>query len=100
MCETATESLSGDDSISTAIVNAIAAVEGVDPIDLDLCLGNYLDTDALNQLYANHPERERVPSFSVSFEEYEVQIDSYRTVTVSQVCDDAETCEPVEVTNE
>jgi len=40
-----------DGDVATTLVLAIADVEGVDPLDLDFTLNDYVDPDALNRLF-------------------------------------------------
>ena len=43
---------SPEESISTAVVRAVADTRGVDPVDLDVRLYDYVDPCALNRLFA------------------------------------------------
>lgn len=41
----------GDGSVSEAVVTAVAAANGVDPLDLDTLLHDVVDPDALERLF-------------------------------------------------
>lgn len=45
------------DAPSTAVVMAVAAVRDIDPIDLDCCLADAVDPDALDRLYSDDRRR-------------------------------------------
>ncbi|PSP75107.1 hypothetical protein BRC81_16635 [Halobacteriales archaeon QS_1_68_20] len=42
-----------DEAVSDAVVRAVASVEDVDPLDLDVRLFDVLDPDALDRLFRN-----------------------------------------------
>lgn len=39
---------------SIAVIEAIAAIKGIDPMDMDSTLYDYIDPDALNQLFLSN----------------------------------------------
>lgn len=41
----------GPDAVSTAVVRAVADFRGIETVDLDACLYNIVETDALEQLF-------------------------------------------------
>lgn len=41
----------GPEEVTTAVIEAIATFEGIDPIDLDVRIGDVVDPDALNALF-------------------------------------------------
>lgn len=43
----------GDSEVSMRVVTAVADAEGVDPVDLDWRLGDWIDPDALQALVAS-----------------------------------------------
>lgn len=47
----------GNEELTTVIIEAIAAVEGIDPIDLDVRIGAVVDPDALNTLFGSSSDR-------------------------------------------
>ena len=53
MGSASTAVLSPKKSLTTSVVLAIADAEGVDPMDLDFVLHDYVDTDAIEQLLAH-----------------------------------------------
>lgn len=58
--------LEPDESVSTAVVRAVSAVEGRGPLSLDL-LGHVLDVDALDALFAPRPNGESRTGGRLSF---------------------------------
>lgn len=78
-------SIDDGESPSTAVVRAVAAVEGIDPTEEDLPLYDQLDPDALDALLS-HSAGSDVSEVSVDFRlgDYRVRIDD-ETVTVREV---------------
>jgi hypothetical protein len=73
-----------DGPITDAVVEALAAVEGVEPENLDLRLYDSIDGDAVERLYeitADRGERLRL-AFTVG--EYEVVVDNRGYVAVRE----------------
>jgi hypothetical protein len=73
-----------DESISDTVVEALAAVENVEPEHLDVRLYDSIDSDALDELYqttAERPERLRV-AFTIGT--YEVTVADNGQVVVRQ----------------
>lgn len=66
---------------STVIIEAIASLEGVDPIDLDVSLYEAVDLDALDALSSD-----RADDVTVTFvvEEYRVEVATDATVVVER----------------
>ncbi len=63
-----------------AVVEAVAAAEGVDPIELEPTLGSVIDVDALNELFDRRPGGAGRVSFS--YHGYHVTVGSDGRVTV------------------
>ena len=66
------------------VVETIADANGVDPLDLDYALGNYVDCDALEAL-ARHPGTAWTLSFEVP--DHTVTVTSGGTVHVEELSD-------------
>lgn len=78
-----------DGSISDTVVEALAAVENVDPKNLDLRLYDSVDADALDCLYettAERPERLRV---AFTIDEYEVMVEDDGRLLVRERVEDS-----------
>jgi hypothetical protein len=71
-----------DKPVSVAIVEAVAASEGVDPHALPEPLQDYVDVDALNRLSA-----ERSCRISFVYFEYRVTVTAGECVTVTPLQD-------------
>jgi len=69
---------SGQTPISLAVVEAVAAAEGVDPLDLPVPLATVVDTDALDALFRGKSGRVSFDYFG-----YRISVDSDRTVAVA-----------------
>lgn len=65
---------------SIAIVRAIAAIEDVDPIDLECTLHDYVEAEALDRLTAHDGLGRLGVDFSVCG--YRVRVDNSDTITV------------------
>lgn len=73
-----------DAPMSVAVVRALAAVEEVRPIEIDVRLYDYLDTDALDRLFENargNAHDEWTIEFTV--DRYDVTVSGDGTVTVA-----------------
>lgn len=57
----------GEGAVVTTVVEAIATVRGVDPIDLDVNLNDHVDTDALECLY-RHARRNAGGDLQLQFD--------------------------------
>lgn len=57
----------GEGAVVTTVVEAIAAVRGVEPVDVDFRLDESVDTDALEGLY-RHARRRPERTLRVEFE--------------------------------
>jgi hypothetical protein len=71
----------GRESVSVAVVEAIATVKEIDPETWQFCLHDYLDPDALDALVASH-ETDLTLTFTV--ETHTVTIESDGTVTIAE----------------
>lgn len=69
---------------SIAVVEAVAAREGVDPVELDRPLNDVLDPDALDRLVRSYDAQPGASPFEVSFTYYgySVTVSSSGTVRV------------------
>jgi len=61
-----------DASVSMAVVDAISELSGQHPVDLDFCLAEYVDPDALDALFS--PRRDRAIEVTVTVDAYEVTV--------------------------
>lgn len=77
-----------DYPISEAVVDAVAAAEGVEPTELTARLHDSIDTDALDRLYESATERGEDLRLAFTFGEYEVVIESERPVLVRESSED------------
>jgi len=68
--------------LTTAIVRAIAELNGTDPTELDFCLADHVDPDALNALFAGEGANDLELTLTVA--EYEVFVDATGTVTARE----------------
>lgn len=59
--------LSTDESVSEGIIRAVAQVKGVDPVDLNERLYDYVDPGALERLCTTDPDSSPRPDIQVSF---------------------------------
>lgn len=73
-----------EESVTIAVIEAIAAVEGVSPVDVDLKLYDYLDLEALDDLF-NHASRRGNAMWTMEFsvEGYDVTVRDDGAVTIS-----------------
>lgn len=70
-----------DESTSTAVVGAVAAVSDTDPLEMEP-LQNSVDTDALNVLTTPRVDAEGDRHVTFTFQGYEVTASSYGSITV------------------
>ena len=73
------------ESLSIAVIIAIAEHEGVDPVELDTPLYEVVDPDALDALFSGHRDGTGSPRghLSFSYNGYEVHVTSDGDVRVS-----------------
>lgn len=79
-----TEHAPGDGPITDAIVEALAAVEGVDPEVLDLRLYDSVDGDAVERLYETAADRGERLRLVFTIDAYEVVVDNDGYVAVRE----------------
>jgi hypothetical protein len=77
--ERAIDRTAGGDPVSTAVIEAIADIESVEPKDLDLRLYDAIDPEALERL-CDDAESDLVLEFSVA--DYRVRVTGEGTVFV------------------
>jgi hypothetical protein len=68
--------------VTAALVDGIAALEGREPTDLDICLGEHIDTDALEALFDGTTESTAL-ELQIAIGEYDALVRSDGTVTVA-----------------
>jgi hypothetical protein len=78
-----------EESVSAAVVRSLADAEGVDPVDLDECLYDHVDPDALDKLFQGREgsllsRRARV-SFTIS--DYRVEIEGTQKIVLTRQFD-------------
>lgn len=78
--------------VPTRIVRGIAALEDVDPTDLEFRLADHVDVDALEALFAR-PDAIGDVRLEWSIAEFDVVVDSPGDVRVVRACDRPEQCE-------
>lgn len=73
-----------EESVTVAVIEAIAAVEGVSPVDVDVRLYDYLDLEALDDLFS-HASRKGNAMWTMEFsvEGYDVTVHDDGAVTVA-----------------
>jgi hypothetical protein len=77
---TPTVRIADDRPVSDAVVEAVAAAAGVDPLELDVMLYEVVDPDALDRLFAgDRPTRGRI-EFEMA--DFAVTVDAGRRVVV------------------
>jgi hypothetical protein len=64
--------LTADTSVPMAVVTAISELSGQHPVDLDVCLAEYVDPDALDALFS--PGMDREIEVTVPVDAYEVTV--------------------------
>jgi hypothetical protein len=67
--------------VTAALVDGIASIEGRDPTDLDICLGEHVDTDALEALFDGADGS--TLELQIAIREYDAVVRSDGTVTVA-----------------
>ncbi|WP_224447627.1 HalOD1 output domain-containing protein [Haloprofundus salilacus] len=72
----------GETDLSFAVIDAIAAVEGVDPLDLDPFMHESINPDALNSLFAGTEETGLGGSVAFEALSYTVVVESHGRITV------------------
>jgi len=98
MNTTASHSISAatDESISLTVIRAVADAKGVDPVDMDARLNDYVEPDALDRLFASgsgQPHWDGRVSFTMA--DCRVEISGSGTVVVTPVREDATAPEAV-----
>lgn len=80
-----TRRIDSDESTSTSVVEAVASAKGVDPIDLDDCLYDYIDPGALDTLIGggDRPDSDLCLSFTMA--DCYVTLDRSGLITVTAV---------------
>ena len=64
------------DSVSVAVVFAIAEIEGIAPEKVDVCLFDYVDTNAIENLFdSSAPSLARCGTVSFLVDDYDITID-------------------------
>jgi hypothetical protein len=77
----APDRLTTDGCVTMAVVTAISELSGQHPVDLDFCLADYVDPDALDALFA--PARDRAIELTLTVDAYEVTVrDTGTEITV------------------
>lgn len=95
MCETAVLDAGRSQSrgLSTVVVSGIAIIEGVDPLELDVCLAEHVDPDAIEALITHGADRSMDTQLRFTVAEYEVVVAAPGDVVVSRVCNAPEQCD-------
>lgn len=89
-------SAAADESISLTVIRAVADANGVDPIDMDERLNDYVEPDALDRLFqsgSGQPHWNGRVSFTMA--DCRVEISASGTVVVTPVRDDSTAPEAV-----
>lgn len=75
-----------DRSPSLAVIEKVAAREGVDPMDLDESLFEAIDPDALDELVRSSPDGNPASDFSITFpfHGYEITVSSDGAVQLAR----------------
>lgn len=73
-----------DGPVTDAVVEALAAVENVEPEDLDLRLYDSVDGDAVERLYETTADRDEHLRVAFTIDTYEVVVDSSGLVVVCE----------------
>ena len=77
-----------EESISTAVVRAVADARGVDPVDIDVRLHDYVDPCALNCIFAaNGDASSRNYRVSFTVADCHVYLDGSRKIVVTPQTD-------------
>lgn len=76
------------ESVSETVIRAVAAEQGVDPLEMDACLYDVIDPHALDAVFDHHTGDERREDgerrLSFTFDGYRVAIDESRRVFVTE----------------
>lgn len=83
----------GVDAIVMGIIDGLSAVSGTDPLDMEP-LQSYVDTDALAAMIASHTARTTTEgdlTVHLDVDDYEVRIESYGRIHVTERDADART---------
>ncbi|MFB6164038.1 MAG: HalOD1 output domain-containing protein [Haloarculaceae archaeon] len=96
MCTTVSVAVdrSTTDRVTAAIVDAMAAIENSDPLDLDVRLGEHVDADALDAAFAHANDHDTALDVSLRVADYDVTVETPGEVQLTKRCDDPSTCEP------
>jgi len=75
----------GDTTASEAVINAVAAREGVDPMELEMPLYEAIDPDELNTLlrHSTGPRDRSSVEVSFRYHGYDISVSSEAGVTVT-----------------
>ncbi|MFB6150931.1 MAG: HalOD1 output domain-containing protein [Haloarculaceae archaeon] len=76
--------LSGPGRVSAAIVRGVAELRGCDPIELDFCLADHVDPDALDALFGENRTNSSTLQLTVDTDDFRVILTSDGYVTVSE----------------
>ena len=76
------------DGVTAAIVSAMATIENTDQNDLDLCLGESLDADALESLFAHEGPDGSDVAISFTVDDYCVSVSAPGDLVVTRRCGD------------
>jgi hypothetical protein len=79
--------MDGEKSLSTTIVSALLELEGTDVTSLDFVLHDYVDTDALDSIFApklNGAARKDI-EIEISLPGYSVTVDSDGYIVVTEL---------------
>lgn len=74
--------LTESDPLSYTIIEALAAAEDVPVTELDICLANYVDIDALDALVGHSTAVGADVSLSFTLNEYTIHIETCGQITV------------------
>ena len=73
-----------DETVSEAVVRAVANEQGVDPVTMDACLYDVIDPHALDAVFSDRETAEGERRVSFTFDGYRVAVDESRTVFVTE----------------
>lgn len=82
--ERAPERLAPDASATAAVITAISGLSGRDPVELDVCLADHVDPDALDTLFPPRNGQEIELTLTVGTHEVTVRDDGTGTVVVAR----------------
>lgn len=76
-----------EDELSTTVIQALSEAAGVDPLEFDTPLNDYVDPDALNSLFRTRPDGTARPGGSLTFriEGYDVTVRSTGQIEITPV---------------